>query len=132
MITRVVLITLYVLTGILKSAQIYIQSQFSTSLKGKNKLHWHFCTKVLNKYLNITIFTFNKHFDKENDCLYEPVITKPHHWRKLFITFYIVNFLLFKHENLTYLIMKQIVTCVAKYIDILLTIDDCSQFNLVS
>ena len=21
------------------------------------------------------IFTFNKHFDKENDCVYEPVIT---------------------------------------------------------
>jgi len=27
-----------------------------------------------------SIFTFNKHFDKENDCVYEPVITKPHHW----------------------------------------------------
>ena len=49
------------------------------------------------------IFTFNKHFDKENDCVYEPVITKPHHWRRLFITFYIVNFLLFKNKNWTYL-----------------------------
>jgi len=43
----------------------------------------------------LRIFTFNKHFDKENDCVHEPVITKPHHWRRLFITFYIVNFLLF-------------------------------------
>ena len=59
------------------------------------------------------IFTFNKYFDKENDCVYEPVITKPHHWRRLFITFYIVNFLLFKNENSTYL-MKLIVTFVAK------------------
>ena len=42
-----------------------------------------------------------KHFDKENDCVDEP--TKPHHWRRLFITFYIVNFLLFKNENSTYL-----------------------------
>ena len=43
------------------------------------------------------IFTFNKHFDKENDCVHAPVITKPHHWRRLFITFiYIVNFLLQK------------------------------------
>ena len=61
------------------------------------------------------IFTFKKHFDKENDCVHEPVITQPHHWdwRRLFITFYIVNFLLFKNENSTYL-MKYIVTCVAK------------------
>jgi len=49
------------------------------------------------------IFTFNKHFDKENDCVHEPVITKPNHWRRLFITFYIVNFLLFKNKNSTYL-----------------------------
>ena len=48
------------------------------------------------------IFTFNKHFDKENDCVHEPAITKPHHWRRLFITFYIVNFLLFKNKNSTY------------------------------
>jgi len=27
------------------------------------------------------IFTFSKHFDKENDCVYETVITEPHHWR---------------------------------------------------
>jgi len=42
-----------------------------------------------------TIFTINKHFDKDNDCVHEPVITQPHHWhwRRLFITFYIVNFL---------------------------------------
>ena len=60
-----------------------------------------------------TIFTFNKHFDKENDCVHEPVITQPHHWRRLFITFYIMNFLLFINENSTYL-MKYIVTCVAK------------------
>jgi len=58
--------------------------------------------KVLAK-VQIYIFTFNKHFDKENDCVYETVITKPHHWRRLFITFYIVNFLLFKNENSTYL-----------------------------
>jgi len=45
------------------------------------------------------IFTFNKHFDNENDCFDEPLITKPHHWCRLFITFYIVNFLLFKNEN---------------------------------
>jgi len=49
------------------------------------------------------IFTFNKHFDKGNDCVHEPVITKPHHRRRLFITFYIVNFLLFKNKNSTYL-----------------------------
>ena len=49
---------------------------------------------LTNRYSNI--FTFNKNFDKENDCVYEPVITKPHHWRRLFITLYIVNFLLFK------------------------------------
>ena len=49
-------------------------------------------------------FTFNKQFDKENDCVDEPVITKPHHWRRLFITFYIVNLLLFiKNKNSTYL-----------------------------
>jgi len=35
--------------------------------------------------------------------VFEPVITKPHHWRRLFITFDIVNFLLFKNENSTYL-----------------------------
>jgi len=52
---------------------------------------------------NEYIFTFNKHFDKENDCVHEPVIAKPHHWRRLFITFYIVNFLLFKNKNSTYL-----------------------------
>jgi len=39
-----------------------------------------------------TIFTFNKHFDKENYCVDDPLITKPHHWRRLLITFYIVNF----------------------------------------
>ena len=53
---------------------------------------------------DIITFTFNMHFDKENDCVHEPVITKPHNWRRLFITFYIVNFLLFKNENSTYLI----------------------------
>ena len=46
------------------------------------------------------IFTFKEHFDNENDCVYEPVITKPHHWRR---RFFIVNFLLFKTENSTYL-----------------------------
>jgi len=46
------------------------------------------------------IFPFNKHFDKEND---EPVITKPHHWRRHFITLYIVKFVLFENENSTYL-----------------------------
>jgi len=50
---------------------------------------------------NVLIFTFNKHFDKGNGCVDEPVITKPHHWRRLFITFYIVNFLFFKNENST-------------------------------
>jgi len=78
-----------------------------------------------------SIFTFNKHFDKKNDCVNEPVFTKPHFWRRLFITFYIVNFLLFKNKNSTYL-MKKIVTCVAKLIDILRTIDDCSLFILVN
>ena len=81
------------------------------------------------QFRQVDIFTFNKHFDKENDCVHEPVITQPHHWRRLFITFYIVNFLLFKNENSTYL-MKY--TCVAKWIDILLTIDDCSLFILVN
>jgi len=42
-------------------------------------------------------------FDNENDCVYEPVITKPHHWRRHFITLYIVDFLFKKNENLTYL-----------------------------
>ena len=56
----------------------------------------HLCKLVVNGYT--VIFTFNKHFDKENDCVHEPVITKPHHWRRLFITFYIVNFLLFKKK----------------------------------
>ena len=45
------------------------------------------------------IFTFNKHFDKEIDCVYEPVITKPHHWRRIFITFYIVNFFYLKTKT---------------------------------
>jgi len=56
------------------------------------------------KNFHVSIFTFNKHFDKENDCVYEPVITKPHLWRRLFKTFYIVNFLLFKNETSTYLL----------------------------
>ena len=60
------------------------------------------CTNEQNKKY-IHIFTFNKHFDKENDCVFGPVITKPHHWRKLFITFYVVSFVLFKNKNLTYL-----------------------------
>jgi len=62
---------------------------------------WHTHKNILEN-LYFLIFTFNKHFDKENDCVYEPVITKPHHWRRLFITFY-MNFLLFKNENSTYL-----------------------------
>ena len=56
---------------------------------------------LLPFWFQCLIFTFNKPFDKENDCVYETVITKPHHWRRLFITFYIVNFLLFKNENST-------------------------------
>jgi len=35
-------------------------------------------------FVYLVIFTFNKHFDKENDCVHEPVITKPHHWRRFF------------------------------------------------
>jgi len=57
----------------------------------------------ISSFADCIIFTFNKHFDKENDCVHEPVITKPHHWCRLFITFYIVNFLLFKNKNSTYL-----------------------------
>ena len=46
-----------------------------------------FASVTSDLHMEIIIFTFNKHFDKENDCVYEPVITKPHHWRRLFITF---------------------------------------------
>ena len=65
----------------------------------------HILIMTFNKLNNvhISIFTFNNHFDKENDCVYETVITKPHHWRRLFITFFIVNFLMFLNENSTYL-----------------------------
>jgi len=45
------------------------------------------------------IFTFNKHFDLENDCVLEPLKAMPHYWLRYFITFYIVNFLLFKNKN---------------------------------
>ena len=48
----------------------------------------------------IVIFIFNKHFNKENDCFDEPLKTMPHHWLRLYITFNVVNFLLFKNENL--------------------------------
>jgi len=67
----------------------------------RNKTHQ---TDNIIIVFHIFIFTLNKHFDKENDCVDDPVITQPHHWRRLFITFYVVNFLLFKNENSTYLI----------------------------
>ena len=71
-----------------------------------------------------SIFTFNKHFDKENDCVYEPVNTKPHHWRRLFITFSIVNFLVLKKRKLD---LPYEVDChMCRLVDILLTVDDCS------
>ena len=43
----------------------------------------HILIMTFNKLNNvhISIFTFNNHFDKEIDCVYETVITKPHHWR---------------------------------------------------
>jgi len=58
-------------------------------------------TPIASTYdtLYMSIFTFNKHFDKEKDCVDEPVITKTHYWCRLFITFYIVNFKLFKNKN---------------------------------
>jgi len=44
------------------------------------------------------IFTFNKHFDKEHDCVDEPLITKPYHWRRLFITFHSEFFIIQKRK----------------------------------
>ena len=88
-----------------------------TPIEEKNNIIRHiaafFARKNKSKSFFISIFTFNKHFDKENECVYEPVITKLHGRHRLFITVYIVNFLLFEKKNSTYL-MKKIVTCVAK------------------
>ena len=84
-------------TGLSKeTAQLYcVLLRTATQEKKPNNIKTKFCYHYI-------IFTFNKHFDKENFCVYEPVITKPHHWRSLCITFNIVNFLLFKKIS-TYL-----------------------------
>jgi len=53
------------------------------------------------KVLYYLIFIFNKHFDKENDCVLEPLKAMHHHWRRHLKTLYTVNILLFKNKNLT-------------------------------
>jgi len=47
----------------------------------------------------LIIFTFDRHFDNENDCVQYPLKEMSHHWRREFITFYFINFLLLKNKN---------------------------------
>ena len=67
----------------------------------------------------LIIFTFDMHFDKENDCVQYPLKEMPPHWRRYFITFYFVNSLLLKNKNvdLPYdvdtLIFHQVILCFA-------------------
>ena len=45
-------------------------------------------------------FTFNTHFEKENDCVRNLIIEMPHHRRIDFIILFFVNFVLLTHTNL--------------------------------
>jgi len=62
-------------------------------------IHFFFVCVCVCVCVQIEIFTFNKHFNKENDCVQEPLKEMPNHWRSYFITFYIVNFLLLKTKT---------------------------------
>ena len=63
--------------------------------------------QYINKgnYNYIFMFTFDVPFDKGNDCVQYNLKEMPHHCRRDFITFYVVNFLLLTYKNLS-LIMK--------------------------
>jgi len=47
-----------------------------------------------------SIFTFNVHFDKENDCIQNLTNAMPYHQHRYFITFYFINFLLLTNNKL--------------------------------
>jgi len=71
------------------------------------------------KLVELNTFTFDVHVDKANDCRQYPKQEMHHNWRRDFLTCSFVNFIIINKQKSTY-----------KFTDILLTTDDCSQFNL--